>query len=793
MKANTPSFLQGGGEMGELIRSTDWSKTPLGFPEKWPTALKIATGIMLKNPFPMYIAWGEEFTQIYNDGYRPILGSTKHPKAIGVSTKESFHEIWDTIGSMFDGVMQGKPVRFSNSMFHLERNGYLEECYFDFAYSPICDENGNIGGVLVTVLETTESVKNLNSLNEAKRQLEIAKIEIEGQRDRLNRFFMEAPAAICVVNGPDLVFELINSGYQDFFPGRDLLGKPLFKAIPEIIGQPIEKIILDVYHNDETFEGKELLVPLARTNNGLIEDRYFNFIYQPRHDVDGKVDGVLVFAFEVTEIVANKLQLKESSERVKGIIEQAPVPMLVTMGEEMIFKEINASMLSLLDKDNSIKGLPLKLALPEIIGQPIYNSLLETYKTGKSFEGIEQKILLKRRGQLLNGYFNIRYHPFYENGKITGVIQSAIDVTEHVTARKKLEEAEDTLKLAISAAQLGTFDMDMEKNSMDWNARCRKLFGISHDDKLSYDYDFALGLHPDDKERVLNVIKKVLIKSESNGDYDVEYRTVGFEDKKVRWVRAMGKAYFDPFDKPIRFIGSVLDITEFKQDELRKNDFIGMVSHELKTPLTSLNGFSQVLQLRSKNHGDEFCTDVLGKMIVQIKKMSTMINGFLNVSRLESGKIHLEKKQFNFIELLTEILEENRLTSLSHELKFQQPNYPIILNADRDKIGSVISNLISNAIKYSPKGKLVVIEAEIEDNELKLYVKDDGMGIAQHDIEKLFDRYYRVETNQMQHISGFGIGLYLSAEIVRRHNGEIWAKSELGTGSTFGFSIPLAV
>lgn len=695
MENKTYKFLQGGGEMGELIRATDWSKTPIGSPEQWPSSLKITTGIILSNPFPMYIAWGKEYTQIYNDGFRPILGATKHPQAMGINTKKTFEEIWLTIGPMFDGVMEGKAVRFSNLMFPLERNGYIEECYFDFAYSPISDENGNIGGVLVTVLETTENVKILESLNKAKGQLEISKIQTERQRDRLNWFFMQAPAGICVLEGPELVLELINPAYQQFFPGRDLQGKTLLTALPEIIGQPIEKIIFDVYRNNKIFEGKELLVPLARTDGGPIEDRYFNFIYQPKHNIDGEVDGILVFAFEITEIIAVKLLVQESAERFKLMVEQSPIPMLVTVGEEMIFQEINPLMLELLDKDISIKGLPLKEALPEIIGQPILEKLLETYRTGKTFAGAEQKVILNRWGKVTEGYFDISYQPFYENGEITGVIQSAIDVTDRVVARSELEKAEDSLILAISAAQLGTFDIDLEKGTMDWDFRCRKLFGISHDNEVSYEHDFVNGLHPEDKERVLKVIDIVFIKSMSNGQYDIEYRTVGLEDQKTRWVRAMGKAYFDDQDKPIRFIGTVLDITESKQDEIRKNDFIGMVSHELKTPLTSLNGYAQILQLKSKRNEDEYFTDVLGKMRIQIKRMISIINGFLNVSRLESGKLHLDKKQFNFIELLNEIIEETRVTTASHVIDFDQPNHDITINADRDKIGSVISNLIN--------------------------------------------------------------------------------------------------
>src|ERR1700694_30966 len=163
-------FLSGGGEMGELIRSTDWKNTALGDPRHWPQSLKTMVAVMLDNPFGMYIAWGKEYVQLYNDGYRPILGANKHPKALGISTRETFAEIWHIIDTMFDGVMDGKPVGFPDFMLPLNRNGFLEECYFDFSYSPIRQEDGTVGGVLVTVIETTEKKNAVNALQESEQR-----------------------------------------------------------------------------------------------------------------------------------------------------------------------------------------------------------------------------------------------------------------------------------------------------------------------------------------------------------------------------------------------------------------------------------------------------------------------------------------------------------------------------------------------------------------------------------------------------------------------------------------------
>ncbi|MEO6096728.1 MAG: ATP-binding protein [Fibrobacteria bacterium] len=144
--------------MGAMMRAHDWSNSRLGPESQWPQSLRTSISIVLDSKFPMYIAWGRDYTQFYNDGYRPILGSSKHPRALGISTRETFAEIWDIIGPMFDGVMEGTATGFEDYLLPLERHGFVEECYFTFSYSPIREEGGGVGGVLVTVTETTKRV-----------------------------------------------------------------------------------------------------------------------------------------------------------------------------------------------------------------------------------------------------------------------------------------------------------------------------------------------------------------------------------------------------------------------------------------------------------------------------------------------------------------------------------------------------------------------------------------------------------------------------------------------------------
>ncbi len=237
--------------------------------------------------------------------------------------------------------------------------------------------------------------------------------------------------------------------------------------------------------------------------------------------------------------------------------------------------------------------------------------------------------------------------------------------------------------------------------------------------------------------------------------------------------------------------GTTRDITDIKENEQRKNDFISMVSHELKTPLTSTISYVQVCQRKAEQNGDKMTADMLERAGKQLAKMTRMINGFLNVSRLESGKMQMDNKRFDLAGLVREVEEDALAAFTSHPITFA-PTQEVWVNADREKIGQVFNNLISNAVKYSTAGTPIYISYAVKNNQVQVSIKDEGIGISQEDLPLLFERYYRVKEAELNHIAGFGIGLYICSEIIKQHGGSIWAESEPGKGSTFYFTLPVA-
>jgi two-component system sensor histidine kinase VicK len=687
------NFLQGGGEMGELIRSYDWSTSLLGEPSNWPNSLKVIVGVMLASPFPMHITWGPKFIQLYNDGYQPVLGNTKHPKALGLPIYESYPEIWDTVGPMFHGVMEGEAVRFHDFQLFLDRNGNKEECYFDFSYSPIKNEQGVIEGVLTNVIETTNR--------------KLAELENQNLAEELYS-----------------INEELSASNEELAASNEEL-----RSTNEELAQANDEILVGRQKIEEGEIALRLAIDAANFGTWYIHSGTREFITDKRLKE--------LFGYYPDEPLSIEQAIAQITEEYRGYV-------------------------------------------AEKLENAIYNN--GDYDVTYTVIGLHDDRL-----RWLRAIGNLKADPSGAFSAFTGVV---MDITEQVEAKNTLESAYEQLRLSKEAAQLGFFDLDLTKGTMVWDSRCRELFGISHDGMVTYEKDFITGLHAEDKERILAIINNVFIKSATGGVYDVEYRTVGAEDQQVRWVRAKGQVYFDQQDKPVRFIGSVLDINEQKKDEQRKNDFIGMVSHELKTPLTSLTGVLQLADRRLKSNDDTFLASAMDKANIQVKRMSNMINSFLNVSRLESAKLLIDKHEFDLQKLIEEIVKETRLTVSSHTIIFQNL-YNIVVNADRDKINSVLTNLISNAVKYSPEGKIIEIGSIATGDSVHISIKDEGIGLSPQDIDKVFDRYFRVENKHTNLISGFGIGLYLSAEIIHQHNGKIWVESESGKGSTFYFSLPL--
>jgi len=223
----------------------------------------------------------------------------------------------------------------------------------------------------------------------------------------------------------------------------------------------------------------------------------------------------------------------------------------------------------------------------------------------------------------------------------------------------------------------------------------------------------------------------------------------------------------------------------------KKDEFISIASHELKTPVTSIKGYVQLLQHNFQQDGNDLAANLLGRVDAQINKLSTLISDLLDVKKIENGQLHYNENLFDFNELVAEVIEETSQILKKHTL-LQKLGESKMVKGDRNKIGQVIINFIDNAGKYSPIDSEILINTDIVGNSIKLSVKDHGIGIPANQQGKVFDRFFRVSGEKEDTYSGLGLGLYISSEFIKRHKGTIGVESEIGDGSTFYFTIPIA-
>ncbi len=221
-----------------------------------------------------------------------------------------------------------------------------------------------------------------------------------------------------------------------------------------------------------------------------------------------------------------------------------------------------------------------------------------------------------------------------------------------------------------------------------------------------------------------------------------------------------------------------------------RDDFISVASHELKTPVTSVKIFTQVLQKHADENGDKKASLSLEKMDKQINKLTELIYNLLNIAKIQTGRLEFNEKVFDFDQMVHEAVDVMQHMTTKHTLQLQGITNKKI-RGDEDRIGQVLSNLISNAIKYSPTSDKVIITLTTKKDSIGVSVQDFGIGMDREHLDKIFHRFYRVSSNTDKTFPGLGIGLYISNEIIKRHNGRLWAESKTGYGSTFYFTMPI--
>jgi PAS domain S-box-containing protein len=655
----------------------------------------------------------------------------KSSKIIGNTLYKAIPDLYEPsfFSSLAEVIESGIPYVGSEVRGIVEINGRKEEIYTDFICKHLLDESGQTGRVIVIATDVTEKVKS--------------RIIIEQGKHRLNEMIMTTPVAMALFNGKDLIIEQANHAMlaDTWHRQKDeVLGKRLIEAFPELEGQQFPQLLKDVFDSGIRVAMPEVPVKIVLSDES-VKEIYVNFSYDPLKNKDGQVESILATVIDITATVTARQLLERSEVKLQVSLEE-----LAATNEEL-----QASSEELAATVEELQASSEELAATN---EELQASMEELAATSEEIAASHEE-LLSTNEELL----------------------TTQDQLEQMVL--KIRESENRFKFLLNSIpqQVWTASHDGALNYL--NERVCTDFG--YENEVIIGHGWQKFIHADDLPAALASWADAL----KNGkEYLVEFRLL-FNDGTYRWHLARALPLIENGNITL-WIGTNTDIHLQKTNEQLKDEFISIASHELKTPLTSIKAFNQlIVKTKDQNRLNAFvikCSD-------NITKLEKLIADLLDVTKLNAGKIEYNMAPFSFKKLLTDTIESAQHIFPSHQI-ILETCCDFEFTGDQFRLEQVINNFLTNAVKYSPQGKFVLVNSSLDDEHVSVSIKDFGIGIAPSHINRLFDRYFRVDSTAMR-FEGLGLGLFISSEILKRHSGEVGIESELGKGSTFHFRLPL--
>jgi len=701
----------------------------------------------------------------------------------------------------------------------LNQNGILDTYYYDYTYKPLFDENGHVYAIMDMAADVTERVKIQQRIEESQQQIITS--------------FEQSPIGIAIMDKTDLRFTMVNPFYGELV-GRepeDIVGKTLFEALPELKGQGIEELLTTVIDTGEAFLANEFGVTLLRNNK--LEEIFVNLTYQPRLDKDNNVTGIFVVATDVTQQVLSRKKVEASEARIRSIIASAPAGMGLFVGRDLIVEMPNQTFIDIVGKGWDIVGKPLREAMPELLteNQPFLQILDDVFTTGKMFQSYGSLVQIVKNGVMTYNYYNITYTPLFdENNEVYAILDIAIDVTEAVTARQKLENTEASLRGAIELAQLANWSYDIKNERFNYSQRFLDWLGFDIDVKPNEEtYNH---LPPEYRERVDKAIKASYAPG-STGIYDYEHPIIHQRTGHMRIIHAQAQVFYDSLGNPELLTGTAQDVTKERKmqqqlefevqqrtEELQAmneeletaneqlllsnkelQQFAYIASHDLQEPSRKISIFSNMLKEKLSNT-DERAVYYLDKISTSAERMGNLIRDVLGYSQLSKENVY---EPTNLKKIVEDIIIEFELMIEQYGAKINYETLPV-LEAIPLQMSQLFGNLISNSIKYSKAGvpPVITMTARIIDGQdagkylekeplkairyYKIEFRDNGIGFDPKYADKIFNIFQRLHTKE--EYTGTGIGLAMCKKILQNHHGNILAEGFQNEGALFTIIIP---
>ena len=801
------TFLAGGGEAGELIRSFDWSGTVLGHPETWPDALRTALAVCLNSAIPSAVYWGKDFITLYNDAWAQQAAG-RHPWAMGRPGRESRADIWDTIRPQFEDVVAtGRGFSTEKQMLPIKRAGESES-WWSYSLVPLYDSDGHVGGLLTQGFDITAQVRA--------QQYHAREI------DRMRDMFRQAPGAVAILSGPDHIYEIANESYFELVgQRRDIMGKSLKAALPEMADQGFVDLMDKVYSTGEPFVGRGVEVTINRGDTGKPERRHVDFVYQPIRNADGAVSDIFVEATDVTDRVLGEAALRESEQRFRLVAESAPV--MLWMGD------INGKCLYLNRAQRKFWGVS-----EEDVGTFDWNTTVhpdDMQKLAEPFiKGMREQLgfSVEARYRRIDGVWRTlrsNAHPrFGSDGEFLGMIGVNVDVTEIREAEQAQAESEARFRGITNSIDQMIWSTLPDGYHDFYNDRWYEFTGVPYG---STDGDAWNNMfHPDDRERAWGVWRYSL---DTGEPYHIEYR-LRHRSGQYRWVLGRAQAVREESGRIVRWFGTCTDIQEIvearevlarsredleaavaertaklmdAEGQLRQSQkmeaigqLTGGIAHDFNNMLAVIMGGLNLLQRRLARGDTDVGRYIDGAMegARRAASLTSRLLAFSRQQQLAPEQIDANKLVQGMTDLLSRTLGE----AIKVETVLSAGLWRTM--ADVNQLESAILNLAVNARDAMENGGRLTIETanvHVDDaygrehdlapgQYVQICVTDTGAGMTPEVIAKAFDPFFTTKAVG----KGTGLGLSQVFGFIRQSGGHVRIYSEIGVGTTVKIYLP---
>ena len=623
--------------------------------------------------------------------------------------------------------------------------------------------------------------------------------QLQAANQRMEDVFQQAPAFMCVLNGPAHVFELVNDYYLQLIGNRNLVGMPVRDAMPEVEGQGFIELLDKVYLADEPFRGIDMPIMLQRRADAPLERRFVDLVFLPLRDGEGEVTGVLVHGVDQTERKLAEIELYESRERFEKIVSQAATG-VVQMDQEGRITLVNQKYCDMvgLTEAELLGTSVLDITAPGSV--PVTLEAVGRLAAGEAGVVVDKQYQ-RRDGSLMpaTSSVNALRGP---NGEFQGLVAIVVDTTEAKRAAEKLRASEERYRTLFESVDQGFCVFEMMFDEQERPVDYRFL-------EMNKMFESHTGLHD-----AVGKTAKELLPTLDSFWFDT-YGRVAQTGEPVRFeseASAMGR-WFDVYATRIGAPGNYKvallfsDITTRKQSEdtlrklaadlaemdRRKTEFLATLAHELRNPLAPIRSGLGVMRLKGDNAAT--VARVREMMERQVSHMVHLIDDLLDIARISGGKLELKRERADLRAVLSSAVETSQplIESGRHTLSVDLPQVPVVADVDLTRIAQVVANLLNNAAKYTPAGGQIGLSMRVDDWGAVIAVTDNGIGIPEEALDSVFEMFSQIGQHTDRSQGGLGIGLSLVRRLVDMHGGWVSAASRgPDAGSVFTVRLPLA-